>query len=763
MLSILGTSLNVISLAGLAFAIGMFIDNAIVVLENIYRRHSLGEPPFTAAVRGTQEVWGAILASSLTNIAVFLPVIFMQEEAGQLFRDIALAITGALALSVVVAVTVIPAATARLFRGHGKLNFGETKAEPRSQRMDGSNGEAASHMPAHPVHDAAQNRGQSTWKRRLNQFAVGPMNAFGAGFSATVTGVNRWALRSVPRRLLVVGVMIGASMGLTWIFWPKVEYLPTGNRNLVFGILLPPPGYNLDELLAMGRIVENELHPYFDVDVGTPEAEALDAPVIDDFFFVARGRQVFIGLRAVDPARAAELVPLVMRIGREKLVGTIAVASQLSLFGRGLEGGRVIDVEITGPELGRLVAMGGQIMGQVMQLLPNSMPRPIPSLDLSSPELHVTPKLLQAADMRVSAADLGFTVNALVDGAYVSDYFLNGKKIDLTVTGKRPSSMGQGESEDAFRWNTQDVEALPIATPMGQLVPLSALADVQLDSGPEQVNHRERVRAITIQVSPPPEVPLEAAMLTIENQIVRPLVESGQLEGGYQINMAGTADKLRDTWKALRFNFLLASIITYLLMAALFESWLYPLVIIFSVPLGAVGGILGLWLLNGYLWMTHDLFVPQTLDVLTMLGFVILVGTVVNNPILIVHQALNHIREDGMAFHDAVLESTRTRLRPIFATTVTTVLGLLPLVLFPGAGSELYRGLGAVLLGGLVISTVFTLFLIPALFSLAMDTKQWLARRLLGRESVVHWESPLHEESRAEKAASPRPEPAATR
>jgi len=160
---------------------------------------------------------------------------------------------------------------------------------------------------------------------------------------------------------------------------------------------------------------------------------------------------------------------------------------------------------------------------------------------------------------------------------------------------------------------------------------------------------------------------------------------------------------------------LLALMITYLLMAALFESWLYPFVIIFSVPLGAVGGILGLSVLN--------LFMLQTLDVLTMLGFVILIGTVVNNPILIIHQSLNHINEDGMTPREAILESIRTRIRPIFMTTTTTVLGLLPLVLFPGAGSELYRGLGSVVLGGLIVSTLFTLVLVPTLFSLTMDAK----------------------------------------
>ncbi|MEZ6073596.1 MAG: efflux RND transporter permease subunit [Pirellulales bacterium] len=158
-------------------------------------------------------------------------------------------------------------------------------------------------------------------------------------------------------------------------------------------------------------------------------------------------------------------------------------------------------------------------------------------------------------------------------------------------------------------------------------------------------------------------------------------------------------------------------------MAALFESWLYPLVIILSVPLGAVGGVLGLAALNFF-------GINQTLDVLTMLGFVILIGTVVNNPILIVHQSLNHIREDGMQPRDAIIESVRTRIRPIFMTTMTTVLGLLPLVLFPGAGSELYRGLGSVVLGGLMVSSIFTLLLVPTLFSLVMDSKAWLVSKL---------------------------------
>ncbi|MDA0810571.1 MAG: efflux RND transporter permease subunit [Planctomycetota bacterium] len=676
-LGLLGRSLNVVSLAGMAFAVGMLVDNAVVVLENVFRRFSEGESAFDAAINGTAEVSGAVIASTLTTIAVFLPVVFVQEEAGQLFQDIALAITGAVGLSLVVSVTLISTASARL------LHRDDSAAEESS-----------------PVQTVG-----------LGSVA-GRMAAFGGGFVSMIVGFNQWVQQGTARRLFVTLGLVGASFAGSWAFWPRVEYLPNGNRNLIFAILLPPPGYNLNQLMELGQTVESNLRPYWDAVPGSEEASKLDGPIIGDFFFVARGRSVFMGLRAYEEERAAEIIPLIQR-ATSQLPGTFGVASQSSLFAGGLESGRTVDVEITGPDLNKLVALGGQIFGQVRELLPaGTQTRPIPSLDLSSPEVHIEPYLTQAAEMGMSANELGYTANALIDGAYAGDYFLGGDKIDLTIKGR-----------DEIVRNAQDVEALSIATPMGQTVPLGALARVTMKSGPEQINHRERQRAITIQVTPPPEMPLEEAMILIRDEIIRPIQSSGQLDGGYRIDLAGTADKLNATWEALQFNVLLALLITYLLMAALFESWLYPFVIILSVPLGAVGGVAGLQLLNQ--------FVLQPLDVLTMLGFVILIGTVVNNPILIVHQSLNLMREKNLPPNEAIIESVRTRVRPIFMTTLTTVLGLLPLVLFPGAGSELYRGLGSVVLGGLLVSTIFTLALVPTLFSLMLDAKAVAVRLVI--------------------------------
>jgi HAE1 family hydrophobic/amphiphilic exporter-1 len=267
------------------------------------------------------------------------------------------------------------------------------------------------------------------------------------------------------------------------------------------------------------------------------------------------------------------------------------------------------------------------------------------------------------------------------------------------------------------------------------LVPLGSIAYVTLSSGPEQVNRRERQRAITIQVNPPPSMALSDAIDKINSEIIGPMLEQKVLGPQYQISLSGTADKLANTWIAMRGNLLLATVITYLLMAALFESWTHPFVIILTVPVGAVGGILGLRLLNLYLLALGD--VPQALDVLTMLGFIILIGTVVNNPILIVDQALQNMRDRGMRAADAVMDAARTRIRPIFMTTLTTVLGLAPLVLFPGAGSELYRGLGSVLLGGLLVSTLLTLVFIPTMFTLMNDLGQMLFGRRTDQLSPV--------------------------
>jgi hydrophobic/amphiphilic exporter-1 (mainly G- bacteria), HAE1 family len=702
-MALMGRSLNVPALGGLAFAVGMLVDNAIVMLENIFRRHQMGESPLVASVRGANEVWGALLNATIANLAVFIPILFIKEEAGQLFRDIAIAISGAVALSMLVAIAVVPTAAMRLLTPHGQV--------PKPSIFE-------RWLPG-PLFRAGRSVLRGLWN-----VTFAPLDWLGGLFVSVVVGVNQVVVRSVLLRIAVIVLFLGASVAGTWLLLPKTEYLPNGNRNLIIGILLPPPGYNLDQLDSMGQIVEDTLRPFVDVDPGSAEEKALPFPAVSDFFYVARNRQVFIGVRAVDPMQASRLIPLVNSV-KDKMPGTLGFAFQSSLFEQALQSGRSIDVEISGPELSQLVQIGGQILGTVgptfAAVTPDMvMAIPRPSLDMSNPEVHVVPKWEQAADMNVMAMELGYSVDALVDGAYATDYFLGGDKIDLRIVG-----------DESLSSRTQDLAALPIAIPGGEVVPLAALANVSIASGPEQINHRSRQRTITIQITPPPSLPVEQAMDIIEQKILQPIRTGGQVGSEYQMTLAGTADKLRSTWQSLKWNLVLAIVITYLLMAATFESWLYPFVVIMTVPIGAVGGFAGLWVLNALLLIPAGTIQP--LDVLTMLGFVMLVGTVVNNPILIVEQTLVHL-EEGLPLRTAVLDSVRYRIRPIFMTTLGGLAGLLPLVLAPGAGSELYRGIGAVLLGGMLVSTVVTLVFVPALLTITVELKRGVTR-LLGWNS----------------------------
>ena len=701
----LDRSLNVISLAGLAFAVGMLVDNAVVVLENIFRYYQMGNQPVEAARKAVSEVWGAVLASTLTTLAVFLPVIFLQGEAGQLFADIALAISAAVGLSLIVSVIVIPTASARMLK----------------------------------VFDQGPERSPGIVQKKLV--------AFGQGFTNLVLNINRFIQRGWLTRISVAIAILAGAFGLAYLFMPKIEYLPSGNRNLIICSVLPPPGYNIQELSKMGEAVEEELRPYWDINPETEDTSQLEYPSIADFFYVARGQSVFIGLRAHDPMKARRLIDLIRDKFRSRFPGSIVVAYQTSIFGRGLSGGRNIDIEITGPELPQLVSIGGRVMQEIKTSFPEeTQAKPEPSLDLASPELHVMLKPEQANASGLTSRELGYAINAMVDGAYATDYFLGGEKIDLVIM-----------ANEGFSANSQDIASHHIATrEFAEPVRLDAIADVSISSGPEQVNHRERERAITITVAPPADLSLEDAISLINQKIVEPLENQGILGTEYKVNLSGTADKLEETWAALKWNLLLAVLITYLLMAALFESWLYPLIIILAVPMGAVGGILGLHLLGYYLQFQDE--PVQNLDVLTMLGFIILIGTVVNNAILLVHQTLRFMGE-GLPSSQAILQSIQTRIRPIFMTTTTTVFGLSPLVFFPGAGSELYRGLGSVILGGLLLSTLFTLVLIPTLLSMMIDAKSFFTKGYAPRQNPQEqprvWQKPRKKKGEAKPAADP--------
>ncbi len=619
-------TVNVISLAGLAFATGMVLDAAIVVLENIVRLHERGETNEQASLHGATQVWGALLASTATTVAIFLPVVFLEDEAGQLFADLALTIASAVIFSLIVALTVIP-----------------TAAMIGTKNLD-----------LHDPHHA--------WWERLTTGIMGITN-------------------TASRRSMWIVILLTIPLLLIWAFAPKADYLPEGNRNLVFAFIVPPPGVNIDNIQEeMGTVIAERIAPNL-----AGEAQ----PAIKEYFFVAFPGGVFMGARAQDDNRAAELVPLI-----QTAVGgfpdTIAFAFRASLFG-GFGEGRNIDMNIQGRNIEDIIKAAQVGFGVTSQAIPNSSIRPFPNLELAEPELRLVPDERRLREAGWDRGTMAQVVRALGDGLFVGDYFDGQDRLDIIA-----------RVQD---WSTpEDLASIPLATPNAGVLPVGELVSIQRTAGPDQIRRLDRRRTVTLQITPPEGMPLEDAITMIKEK-VEPVV-SGLLPEDGAIRYSGTADKLDTALKSMGGSFVLAIAILYLLISALFRSFLDSLIVLLILPLATVGSVISLRLVN--------LVTFQPMDLLTMIGFIILLGLVVNNAILLVHQTRAAERA-GLARRDAVEQAVHLRLRPILMTTLTSIFGMLPLLLIPGAGTELYRGLAGVIIGGMAVSTAFTLILLPSL------------------------------------------------
>jgi HAE1 family hydrophobic/amphiphilic exporter-1 len=372
----------------------------------------------------------------------------------------------------------------------------------------------------------------------------------------------------------------------------------------------------------------------------------------------------------------------------------------------------------------------------------NVRPNPM-NFNLMGPEVRIKPDYVKASELGINMSNLATGLQAMVDGAYVGDYRLDDDSVDLLIV-----------RDPSIPLTPETIPNIPLAIHnemgMPRVIPLSAVTRIIPADAPQEIMRIEELRSVSFEVTPPQEIPLESAYNQI-NDMITGAKASGAIPQDLEINLAGTADKLvevrqtmlgkwsgwtKESLESVGFSRMaIALLITYLLMAALFESFIYPFVIMFSVPMAAVGGLAGLALVHLY-----DPF--QQLDMLAMLGFVILIGVVVNNAILLVHQSLNFMRGDAdaaegehepMAPAKAIAQSVRTRMRPIFMTTLTSVFGMLPLVIMPGSGSELYRGLGSVVTGGLMMATLFTLIVVPLTFSLVIDIRVLLTGSAMGR------------------------------
>ena len=323
--------------------------------------------------------------------------------------------------------------------------------------------------------------------------------------------------------------------------------------------------------------------------------------------------------------------------------------------------------------------------------MPDANVRPQPGLELAEPELRLVPDDRRIAELGWTRSDVATLIRALGNGAFLGDYFDGDRRLDVILRGEE--------------WLTpEELMSIPLSTPSGEIATLGEVTRLERTAGPNQTRRVDRRRTLSLQVTPPSGMPMETALEILKTE-VEPTIRAALPADGV-VTYLGTAEALGETLRNLAGSFLLAIVLLYLLISALFRSFKDSLLVILTIPMATVGGIVALRLVG--------LFTGQAMDMLTMIGFVILLGLVVNNAILLVYRARDGERE-GLGRQEAVASAVRLRLRPILMSTTTSLFGMLPLLLLPGSGTELYRGLAAVIVGGLAISTLFTLVLLPSL------------------------------------------------
>lgn len=631
-LNLTGKTLNVISLAGLAFAVGLVMDAAIIVQENIVRLRASGLSPLDSTLQGCREVWGALFSSTLTSVAIFLPILFMEGVEGQLFKDLAITLTTAVSISLITAMTILPAISIR-------LNSGEVKP------------------------DAFKDR----WQKIAD-------------------GVVSLTDSSKQQLAWVLGIL-SASIVLSAVLLPKVDFLPKARIDAIQTYFSVPPGINLDTLeKELGAEVVRRLKPYYD---GEKE------PAIRGYNFASFG--AVDTMTFIYPEKSEDVPALLDLLRNDLFTGltdTIAYVSQSSMLNLNSDGPDAISIDIQGADLDQLKAAATKTMELAQGLWSDAVVFSQPDLSAGEAELRVYPN-----EQRISLAGLdrrtvGSIVRAYTDGLFAGEYFDGNQRYDIVLRGEP--------------WNSpEELAAMPLATPLAGVQTIGELADIERGIGPAKLQRVNGQRTITIFLIPPDNITMEEALERLRNEVepvVKPL-----LPDGARLGYRGSADRLTEALHTVGINFLLALFILFLIMAAMFKSGKDALLVLLVMPMAIAGGITSLKILN--------LVTYQSLDLLTMIGFIILLGLVVNNAILLVDQTRSAQRQ-GLSNAAAVHQAVLFRARPIFMSTLTSIFGMLPLMLIPGVGSEIYRGLATVIVGGMLVCAIFTLLLLPSLLRL---------------------------------------------
>ena len=649
-LAAFGFSINILTLLALVLTIGLVVDDSIVVLENIQRRVDLGEPPQLASLRGGRQVFFAVIATTATLVAVFVPLIFLPGLIGRIFTELAVTITGAVVLSSLVALTLSPMMTSKLLK------------------------------PSREARGPARWVGQGVeWTRTR--------------YKESLEVVLRLPVSVLPLVLLSVG-------GAAFIFSQLPgELTPPEDRGSFFGIYAAPEGASFDYLAEEATEVEQIMLDY--LERGELQRVLVVAPGFGAAQSYSSGFVIGTMVPWDERRHGSEIVgEMNGRLGQ--LTGIRGFVGMRSSLGGGGGGGDDIAFVLQGPDYPTIYAFAQQLIGDIRQGNPNLI-RPRIDYEPTTPRILVDIDSERAAALGVEVADIGSTLQTHLGSRRVGQFIDRGEAYNVVLENRRSD-----------RSPPQDLESLYVRNDNGALIPLNNLVSLREVGEAGSRNRVDRQRSITLQATIMDGYTLGEAVEWLDTW------SQEQLPQDMTSTYTGGAKEFLDSERAILFAFAMALLIVFLVLAAQFESLLQPIMIMLTVPLAVAGGLFGLYMLG------------SSLNIYSQIGLIILIGLAAKNGILIVEFA-NQLRDERMDVLEATLEAASVRLRPILMTGISTAIGALPLMLAVGPGAESRITIGVVIFTGVLVATLFTLFVVPAAYAAVgrfTKTPNWVAKQI---------------------------------
>ena len=645
----MGFSINILTLLALVLAIGLVVDDAIVMLENVYRHLEMGKSRMRAALDGAQEIGFAILATTIALVAVFVPVAFLKGRVGRLFNEFGIAVAVAVLISGFVALTLTPMMCSRTLRRHGG-HGGGTGDEPADGHNSGG-------VPA----DAAPVE-RENWFDRL---------------FAKVTASYEHSVRiAVRHRALVMagtGVVVAAIFAL-FVMLPK-ELVPTQDQGWLFTFIKAPEGATLEYTDRYTRMVEGT-YDQLPAKDRMFTAIGLFGPVTDGFMFV--------GLKPRSQRPPAQALQQQLFGRMMAIPGVLAFPIVPSGLGGGGFGGEVAYV-LQADRYDLLARAMGAMMSEAQKL--GYIVNMQTDLQLNKPQLEIDIDRSRAAELGVSVTDIGATLQTLLGGQRVTRFKRGNHQYEVML-----------QVPPADRSSPSVIDGLYVRG-TGGLVQLASVTHVHQEVAPRELNHFNRVRSATLSGSLVPGVTIGKALADLD------AIAKRVLPPGVRTDLTGDSREYVESSGGLNFLFIVALVFIFLVLAGQFESFIHPLIILFSVPLAVFGALISLFALR------------MTINIYSQIGLIMLIGLVTKNAILIVEYA-NQRRARGIEIVEAVVGAAKIRLRPILMTTLATIFGIMPIALGLGAGAESRKPLGMAVVGGMVFSTLLTLMVVPVVYSL---------------------------------------------